>query len=48
MSYHQITSAAMYRLSAWRRQGLRNPQIARHLGRNRSNIWRDLRRGGDL
>lgn len=44
MSYHQITSAERYRLSALRRQGLGNPQIARHLGRHRSTIWREVRR----
>jgi IS30 family transposase len=44
MSYHQITSAERYRLSALRRQGLGNPQIARQLDRHRSTIWRELRR----
>ena len=44
MSYHQITSAERYRLSALRRQGLGNPQIARHLRRHRSTIWREVRR----
>lgn len=44
MSYHQITSGERYRLSALRRQGLGNPQIARALGRHRSTIWREVRR----
>ena len=44
MSYHQITSAERYRLSALRRQGLGNPQIARALCRHRSTIWREVRR----
>jgi transposase, IS30 family len=44
MSYHQITSAERYRLSALRRQGFGNPQIARALGRHRSTIWREVRR----
>lgn len=44
MSYHQITSAERYRLSALRRQGLGNPQIARQLGRHRSTVWREVRR----
>jgi len=44
MSYHQITSAERYRLSALRRQGLGNPQIARELDRHRSTIWREVRR----
>lgn len=44
MTYHQITSEERYRLSALRRQGLGNPQIARELGRHRSTIWREVRR----
>ena len=44
MTYHQITSEERYRLSALRRQGLGNPQIARVLGRHRSTIWREVRR----
>lgn len=44
MTYHQITSEERYRLSALRRQGLGNPQIARVLRRHRSTIWREVRR----
>jgi len=44
MTYHQITSEERYRLSALRRQGFGNPQIARALGRHRSTIWREVRR----
>ena len=44
MNYRQITSGERYRLSALRRQGLSNPQIARSLGRHRSTIWREVRR----
>ena len=44
MTYHQITSGERYRLSALRRQGYSNPQIARTLGRHRSTIWREVRR----
>jgi len=44
MSYHQITSEERYRLSALRRQGLGNAQIARALGRHRSTVWREVRR----
>ena len=44
MSYHQITSEERYRLSALRRQGLGNPQIARQLRRHRSSIWREVKR----
>ena len=42
--YHQITSEERYRLSALRRQGFGNPQIARQLRRHRSTIWREVHR----
>jgi transposase, IS30 family len=48
MSYRQITSEERYKLSALRVQGLSNTQIAERLGRHRSTIWREFRRGGDL
>jgi transposase, IS30 family len=44
MSYHQITSGERYRLSALRRQGFGNAQIARVMGRHRTTIWREVRR----
>ena len=44
MTYHQLTSAERYMLSALRRQGCCPAQIARQLGRHRSTIGRELRR----
>jgi transposase, IS30 family len=44
MAYHQITSEERYMLSALRRQGLNQSQIAQSLGRHRSSISRELRR----
>lgn len=44
MSYHQITLGERYMLSALRRQGFSNAEIARVLGRSRSTISREIRR----
>jgi len=44
MTYHQITSEERYRLSALRRQGWSNTEIAAALGRHRSTIWREIQR----
>jgi len=44
MSYHQITSEERYMLSALRLQGYKCSEIARQLGRDRSTIWREVRR----
>jgi transposase, IS30 family len=44
MAYHQITSAERYTIAALRREGFNRSQIARHLGRHRSTISRELRR----
>ncbi len=44
MAYRQITSEERYLLSALRRQGVNQSQIARALGRHRSSISRELRR----
>ena len=38
MSYHQLTSEERYTLSALRKEGLNQSQIARRLGRHRSTI----------
>jgi transposase, IS30 family len=46
MSYHQITSAERYILSALRKQGMSTVEIAQQLGRHRSTIWRELKRNG--
>jgi IS30 family transposase len=47
MSYHQITPEERYRLSAFRRQGLTNTEVAQALQRHRSTIWREVKRNGD-
>ncbi len=44
MRYHQLTSEERCALSALRKQGLNQSQIARALGRHRSTISRELRR----
>ena len=44
MAYHQITSEERYWISALRRQGLNQAQIARSVGRHRSSISRELHR----
>lgn len=44
MKYHQLTSEERYALSALRKQGLNQSQIARALGRHRSTISREIRR----
>jgi IS30 family transposase len=42
MMYHQLTPEERYMLAALRRQGLRQAEIARSLGRHRSTICREL------
>jgi IS30 family transposase len=44
MKYRQLTSEDRYILSALRTQGCNQSQIARHLGRHRSTVSRELRR----
>jgi transposase, IS30 family len=44
MRYHQLTSEERYALSALRKQGFNQSQIARALGRHRSTISRELKR----
>ena len=44
MAYHQITSEERYTLSALRRQGFNQSEIARAMRRHRSSISRELRR----
>lgn len=43
-TYHQLTPGERYALSALRKQGLSQAQIARSLGRHRSTISREVRR----
>jgi IS30 family transposase len=44
MTYHQITSEERYMIAALKREGLNGAEIARHLGRHRSTISREVRR----
>ena len=44
MTYCQITSEERYILAALRKQGFNQSEIARHLGRHRSSISRELKR----
>jgi IS30 family transposase len=44
MTYHQITSEERYTIAALRRERYNQSEIARHLGRHRSTISRELRR----
>jgi len=44
MTYRQITSGQRYMLAALRMQGLRDSEIARHLGCHRSTVGRELKR----
>ena len=44
MKYRQITSGERYRIAALRQEGYRPAAIARHLGRHRSTISRELSR----
>ena len=44
MKYHQLTSEERYALSALRKQGCSQAEVARVLGRHRSTISRELKR----
>lgn len=44
VKYHQLTSEERYALSALRKQGFSQSQIARALGRHRSTISREIKR----
>jgi transposase, IS30 family len=44
MRYHQLTPEERYMISALRRQGIHQAEIARNLGRHRSTISRELTR----
>ncbi len=46
MTYRQITLEERYTISLLRRQGRGPAEIARHLGRHRSTVSRELRRNG--
>jgi len=44
MVYRQLTSGERYTLGALQKQGLTQAEIARHMGRHRSTVYRELRR----
>jgi IS30 family transposase len=44
MAYHQITSEERYTIAALKGEGFNQSEIARHLGRHRSSISREVRR----
>lgn len=44
MAYHQITSEERYTIATLRREGFNLSEIARHLGRHRSTLSREVRR----
>ena len=44
MKYQQLTQDERYMIGQLRRQGYGLSEIARLLGRNRSTIWRELKR----
>jgi IS30 family transposase len=44
MSYQQLSAEERFLIGAMRRQGLSRPQIAAVLGRDRTTVWRELRR----
>jgi len=46
MNYRQITSGERYRISAMRKLGFNQSEIAQELGRHRSSISREVRRNG--
>jgi IS30 family transposase len=44
MTYHHLTAEERILIAAFRSQGWSNPEIARELGRDRTTIWREVRR----
>ena len=44
-SYHHLSEAERGKIEAYLSEGLKPAEIARRLGRNRSTISRELRRG---
>ena len=44
MKYHQISTEERYEIGAMRRQGLRMAEMAKHLGRHRSTLYREVKR----
>src|SRR5271154_1331024 len=44
MKYHQLSTEERYEIAAMRRQGLRMSEMADHLGRHRSTLYREVKR----
>ncbi len=44
--YHHLTHEERCRTCALRKSGLSDPAIARQLGRDRTTVWREIRRTG--
>ena len=44
VKYHQISTEERYEIGAMRRQGLRMAEMAKHLGRHRSTLYREVKR----
>jgi transposase, IS30 family len=44
VKYHQLSTEERYEIAALRRQGLRMVAMAKHLGRHRSTLYREVKR----
>jgi IS30 family transposase len=44
MKYHRLSTEERYEIAAMRRQGLRMVAMAKHLGRHRSTLYREVKR----
>jgi transposase, IS30 family len=44
MKYHRLSTEERYEIAAMRRQGLRMGAMAKHLGRHRSTLYREVKR----
>jgi IS30 family transposase len=44
VKYHQLSTEERYEIAAMRRQGLRMVAMAKHLGRHRSTLYREVKR----
>ena len=44
MKYHRLSTEERYEIAAMRRQGLRMEAMAKHLGRHRSTLYREVKR----
>ena len=44
MKYHRLSTEERYEIAAMRRQGLLVAEMAKHLGRHRSTLYREVKR----